>query len=62
MKKLYAIISNKTFYNIIHRAKCEGISNEKGFIDLEKLFNIILESYANGTYIIRGNHGSKKDD
>lgn len=53
IRRVYTDISEKTFYDMIHRAKIENACVEKdGKVNLGKLLSVLIETYADGDYTI----------
>lgn len=61
VKRVYTDISEKSFYGMIQRAKTENaFVSEKGVVDIGKLMNTLIETYADGSYTILHKHDNQK--
>jgi len=55
--KVYGYITEEYFYKVLQRAKIEKLFvDEHGMIDINKLIQLMWETFADGKYIILQNH------
>lgn len=53
VKRVFADISERQFFNMIQRAKIENAYvDEKGKVDIGKLVGTLIQTYGDGTYTI----------
>lgn len=59
--KVYGYVSEEYFYKVLQRAKVEGLySDEHGKIDINKLIQLMWETFGDGKYIVLPNHECRK--
>jgi hypothetical protein len=55
--KVYSYVTEEYFYKVLQRAKVENLyADEHGRIDINKLIQLMWETFADGKYIIIPNH------
>jgi hypothetical protein len=55
--KVYGYVTEEYFYKVLQRAKIENLyADEHGRIDINKLIQLMWETFADGKYIIIPNH------
>ena len=55
--KVYGYVTEEYFYKVLQRAKVENLyADEHGRIDINKLIQLMWETFADGKYIIIPNH------
>jgi len=59
--KIYGWITKEYFYRGLQRAKKENIFiNEKGFVDINKLIQLLWETFSEGNYLVLENQEAKE--
>jgi hypothetical protein len=59
--KVYGYVTEEYFYKALQRAKAEKLyTDELGRIDINKLIQLMWETFANESYIILPNHECRK--
>lgn len=55
--KVYGYVTEEYFYKVLQRAKVEGLyADANGRIDINKLIQLMWETFGDGKYIIIPNH------
>ena len=55
--KVYGYVTEEYFYKALQRAKVENLyTDANGRIDINKLIQLMWETFSNGSYIILPNH------
>lgn len=53
IRRVYTYIDDDTFYNLIKRARLEGVyADQKGIVDIGALLKKLVETYSSGQYTI----------
>jgi hypothetical protein len=59
--KVYGYVTEEYFYKALQRAKAENLyTDANGRIDINKLIQLMWETFSNGSYIILPNHECRK--
>ena len=59
--KVYGYVTEEYFYKALERCKLEKIhADEHGRVDLNKLIQLMWETFADGDYVILPNHECRK--
>jgi len=59
--KVYGYVTEEYFYKALQRAKAENLyTDANGRMDINKLIQLMWETFSNGSYIILPNHECRK--